>query len=221
MWEPLVPLLADRLRVITLDLRGFGATRFEPGEPFSHSGDVISLLDRLGVERAAVVGNSFGGYVALETASAFGDRVDRLVLLAPPLPGVDWGERMQAFSAAEDEALERGDIDTAVELNVDMWAGTADRAAVAEMQRRAFELHADGALDAEQDIPLELERIEAPALVAVGSADIEDFMRIGERLERELPDARLVRIDGAGHLIPMERPAEVARLIATHILAAQ
>ena len=68
--------LSAEHRVVRPDLRGFGESPL-PGGPFSHVEDVRALLDHLGVERAAVVGNSFGGRVALDFALAHPERVRR------------------------------------------------------------------------------------------------------------------------------------------------
>ena len=66
MWDGVVPALHDAGRkVVAPDLRGFGSRPLGLA-PFSHAGDVLSLLDGLGAERADVVGASFGGRVALE-----------------------------------------------------------------------------------------------------------------------------------------------------------
>ena len=86
----------------------------------------------------------------LEVAVAQPDRVEKLVLLNPGLPGHDWSQEAQAGWAEEEAALERGDLDAAVEVNLRMWfdgprrsaeeVDPALRARVGEMQRRALEL---------------------------------------------------------------------------------
>ena len=80
MWEPQVASLASSYRVLAPDLRGFGQHPHQPG-PFSHAEDVLELLDQVGLEEAALVGSSFGGRVALETAATAPDRVSALVLV--------------------------------------------------------------------------------------------------------------------------------------------
>lgn len=78
---PMLPRLAADRRVIGLELQGHGRTADigRPLTPASLAGDVVALLDELGVERADVFGFSLGGLVALELAIAHPDRVDRLV----------------------------------------------------------------------------------------------------------------------------------------------
>jgi pimeloyl-ACP methyl ester carboxylesterase len=85
---PTVAALADRHRMIALDLPGFG----DSGKPFAarydarfFAGAVVELLDALGIDRAHIAGNSLGGRVALELGLRAPERVDRLVLLAPSM----------------------------------------------------------------------------------------------------------------------------------------
>ncbi|HSD78120.1 MAG TPA: alpha/beta fold hydrolase [Solirubrobacteraceae bacterium] len=85
---PTVGALADRHRVVAVDLPGFGDSDKPLGAPYDapfFAGAVVALLDALGLERAAIAGNSMGGRVALETALRASQRVERLVLLAPAL----------------------------------------------------------------------------------------------------------------------------------------
>ena len=72
-----------------------------------------------------------------------------------------------------------------------------------------------GALEWEGEGPetIDLSAVRAPTLVAVGEHDKKDFHAIAERLARELPDAELVVIPGAGHLPSIERPDETAALV--------
>ena len=219
MWDDVVPTLhAAGRKVYAPDLRGFGDRR--PGQaPFSHSGDVLSLLDGLGAERADLVGSSFGGYVALEVAALAPERVPSLALLAPPLSGWEWSQEFREYVEAEDAALARGDFDRAVDLNVRMWAdgaGPAIQDYVAEAQRRTFELNAEAADPDELDpeVHERLGAITARTLVMVGDQDIPDFVAIARHLAETLPGAELRVVEGAGHLLPLEQPDVIAEVLA-------
>jgi 3-oxoadipate enol-lactonase len=76
MWDPQLPVLAARCRAVRYDCRGFGASGpLDPAVPYTHAGDLIALLDHLAIADAVLVGLSFGGRVALQTALAAPDRV--------------------------------------------------------------------------------------------------------------------------------------------------
>lgn len=85
---PTVSALADRFRVIALDLPGFGDSDKPIGAPYDarfFADVVVDLLDELGLDRVHLIGNSLGGRVVLEIGLRRPDRVERLVLLAPSL----------------------------------------------------------------------------------------------------------------------------------------
>jgi 3-oxoadipate enol-lactonase len=230
MWAPVAErLVAGGHRVVTCDLPGFGRTPLEPGV-VSEAADLVALLDHLDVERAAVVGASFGGRIALELALRAPERVAALALLDSSLDEFERSEELAAFDAAEEAALEDGDLDAAVELTVRMWVTRGDRDVdpavvdlVRTMQRDAFaaQLGVDADFD-QLDPPLtrRLGEIAAPTLVVVGADDVGDFHRIAQRLADELPAAGpVVTVDGAAHLPALERPDETARLLLDFLAA--
>jgi pimeloyl-ACP methyl ester carboxylesterase len=222
MWEPLLPALTAAHRVVRLDMRGFGESRSAPGA-FSLAGDLMALLDVLGIARAHVVGASFGGLVALELAAAAPARVASLVLLAAALPDIEPSPELLAFAKAEEGAIAVGRIEDAVAVNVRMWAGDSTpevRALVADMQRIAFELQLhEGADFDELDPPVSARLVEiaVPATVAYGERDVPDFAQVARRLHAELPSSTLHEIAGAGHLLALDEPEAVARLILRHL----
>ena len=82
VWEPFVPLLTSAgYRAIRYDARGFGRSMTEDVE-FRRVDDLLAVLDAFGAERAALVGNSQGGQIALDLAVTHPDRVAALVQLA-------------------------------------------------------------------------------------------------------------------------------------------
>ncbi|HYJ69663.1 MAG TPA: alpha/beta hydrolase [Nocardioidaceae bacterium] len=220
MWQPQWEPLAERFRAVRCDLRGWGDTPI-PAERFSNGGDVIALLDHLDVERAAIVGSSFGGRVALEVAATYPDRVGRLVLLCPGFRGLEPTAAADAFDEREDALAEAGDIDGLVDHNVATWLGpeadTSARDLLREMQRHAFEVQL--AADARPEQP-ELERVDvdpaqigSPTVVVSGGRDMDHFQAIAAHLATTIPHARLIELDWAGHLPSMERPEETTGLI--------
>ena len=84
LWEPVVPFLAERFRTIRTDLRFFGRST-GPAVPWSWQDDVVGVLDELGIERAALVGLSLGGKIALDVALAHPERLWAVAGVAPGL----------------------------------------------------------------------------------------------------------------------------------------
>jgi pimeloyl-ACP methyl ester carboxylesterase len=193
------------------DLPGFGEG---PPEP-----DVLDyrafVRDRLPDEPVALVGTSLGARIALELTLDSPELVAALVLVGPGIDGHEWSKEVLAFGAEEDAALERGDLDAAVEANVNLWlADGADpkvRELVTDMQRKAFEQQVGHEV---QGVPLEppastrLGQVGVPTLVVTGDEDLRDIHEIADKLADEIPGAERAHIAGAGHLPSLERPDE-------------
>ncbi|HXZ56773.1 MAG TPA: alpha/beta fold hydrolase [Gaiellaceae bacterium] len=227
MWDGQWESYARRFRVLRGDLRGFGRTPFEAGR-YSNARDLIEALELHDFERVALLGVSLGGRVALEVALARPDLVRALVLVAPGLPGHDWSKEAVAGWAEEEAALEAGDLDAAVEVNLRMWVDgprrspdevdAAVRARVGEMQRRALELQVSVGDRAEEvllvpDLAERLGEVGVPTLVLVGDEDLPDMHAISDRLAREIPGARHATIAATAHVPSMERPVEFDELV--------
>ena len=211
MWDPQWVAWPGGRRVTRLDLRGFGRSPLPDGS-FSHAGDVLAVLDDLGLERVALVGASFGGRVALDLAAAHPERVTGLVLAGAGLPDHEWSAEVEAFGEAEDEALAAGDLDRATEANVEFWVADAPdwvREAIREQQRAAFGLQVGSTAEEmllTDDLPARVAEIPVPALVLVGERDYGDFHAVAERLDRALPRSERATIAGAAHLASLEQP---------------
>ena len=227
MWDPQWETFTRSHRVLRFDFRGYGRSQLEPGR-FANATDVLDLLDRHNFARAALVGVSLGGRVALEVALAAPERVAALVLVGSGLPGHDWSDEMKATWDEEEAALRSGNVGEAVEISLQTWVDgprrkpedvdSAVRARVAEMQRRAYELQLpfeDGAEEEllVEDVAQRLGEIKAPTLVLVGEEDVPDIHAIADRLAREIPGARRETIADAAHVPSMERPREFEELV--------
>jgi 3-oxoadipate enol-lactonase len=166
-------------------------------------------------EGAALVGTSLGGRAALEAASTAPERVEALVLIGTNPFG--WSDAVRAVGKEEGDLYDAGRLDDAASLMVSGWL-VGDRRQeedvprelrerVFTMQRRAYDL-------GEPDTgTFDLDNVRARTLYLRGELDWPDVAAAGERLVRELPDAREVVIGACAHLPTMERPEEVARLI--------
>jgi 3-oxoadipate enol-lactonase len=207
LWKRQVAALEREHHVVAPDLPGFGENPL-PTEPFSYVDFAAEFLP------AVVVGNSFGGAIALRTALAHPGEVARLALVGSGLPAWDWTEAMRAHFAAEEEAFEAGDLDRATELNMDFWVKPEHRPEVAPQQRRALDLqsaHEEPDLMWPEQAPLS--SLDVPTLVVVGADDHADFHAIAEHLAGEIPNAELVVVPGAGHLVGVDQPDELNALL--------
>ena len=128
MWDPQWVRFPRTHRTIRYDQRGYGRSPLPHGS-WSHARDLIGLLAELGIQRAALVGVSQGGQIALELAVARPDLVDALVLVGAGLPGHGWSAPVQASLAEEDAAVGGGDLDAAVEPNLRLWVDGPQRSA--------------------------------------------------------------------------------------------
>jgi 3-oxoadipate enol-lactonase len=198
------------------DLPGFG-----DGPPERDRLDYRAYVrDRLPEEPATLIGTSLGGRIALELALESPERVAALVLVGSGLDGHEWSEEVRAFGAEEDAALERGDLDAAVEANLGLWlADDVDpdvRALVADMQRTAFERQVGHDIET---VPLDppastrLGEIGVPTLVVTGDEDVRDIHDIADNLAAGIPNAERATIPGSGHLPTMERPDDFDRVV--------
>lgn len=216
------------MRAIAMDPRGFGLSD-RPTAPGSYSldaylADLSSLLDALGLERAALVGQSMGGAIALHFALRFPERVTRLVLINPaglvPLRFMPLLRMTPRFLLAALgrravprwvvaiilERLAYGDPREVTERDVDeYWAPTqlpgyvsAGRTVLSEFDWRP--------LSDEQ-----ASRLTTPTMVMLGAAD--RLISNDERAARRLPGATVHCLAG-GHCVHEEHPNDAYRLIA-------
>ena len=228
MWsEHLEPLAQAGYRAVAMDLSGFGEAAVSSGEQAPWI-DVLATMDSLGIHEALLVGNSFGGAVALRMTVVAPERVTALALISAPAPGFDASPELEAAWAAEERALERGDVDAAVAAVVETWtlpdAPAQLRDRVAEMQRRSYEQQADAeavsqAMDPLEEDPDALTRLQIPVLVLAGEHDKPEFRDGARALAERLPGARLELLAGAGHLAPLETPEEFRRLLLEFLAA--
>jgi 3-oxoadipate enol-lactonase len=225
MWEPQIDELASRFRVVRLDLRGHGGSPVPPG-PYALAdlgGDVVALLDRLGIPRAHLCGVSLGGMVAMWLGIHAPERVDRLVLcctsarLGPP---EGWAQRA---------ALVRAEGTAAVaDAVVARWLTPGYAALRPALQRRLRAMiaatPAEGyaaCCEAIEHMELEddLGRIVAPTQVIAGADDPATPPDHGARIAARVPGARMAVVPDSAHLANLQQPDEVNGLILRHLLA--
>ena len=213
LWEPVVPLLAERFRVIRTDLRFFGRST-GPAAPWSWHDDVIGLLDELGVDRAALAGLSLGGRLALEIALEYPERISALALVAPGLAGHDAApysaEQEERYDAAEAE----GDLDAMMDVDFEVWAPLGSDERMARLWHATPDANPlpDFVSPRELAGPPAKERLgelAVPTLVITVSHDPDGFREIGPLIAAEAQNARHVQLD-SDHYVTLREPELVA-----------
>ena len=224
MFAPQVAALRDRFRCVTWDERYHGRT--EAQGPFSYwdsAGDVMALLDHLGIERAFLVGMSQGGFLSLRAAIAAPDRVAGLFLIDTQA-GQEEPRLALVYLAFVEEWTQRGPQEHLAELAADIILGSADRGPWIEKwfrwpRENAGEMFR--ALTTRDDLSDRLDEITAPAVVVHGGDDAAIPVAKANALCDGLADCEeLIVIPGAGHAPNLTHPAEVnaalERFLARH-----
>lgn len=222
IWTAIAEILAPDFRVVAYDKRGHGLSESGPDkcEMADYAGDLIGLLDSVGVGRATIVGLSIGGVIAQELYRQRPDRVGALVLCDTAAKiGTDevWDQRIAQ--------VERSGVEEVADSVLERWF-TADfrawrspehagmRAMLTRTPSQGY-LAACGALK-RADLRPYAGRIQAPTLCLVGSEDGSTPVSLVKETAGLIPDSRFEIIEGAGHLPNVEKPEIVAKLVAEH-----
>lgn len=227
-WEGWAATLSREHRVLSLDLPGHGLTGPDPEGRYS-AAEMAERVDHfaaaLGLEHFSVAGNSMGGDVALHLALAHPARIDKLVLVdahayPQPLPTMlalftvpVLGQLTRwitpRFAVALSVRDVYGDPSRVTDEGIDRYYELLLREGNREATRQRLSNRRDDGLGAHYG------EIHAPTLVLWGSRDRWIAPDKGERLAREIPGAKLVILDGLGHVPMEEDPARsVAEVIA-------
>jgi pimeloyl-ACP methyl ester carboxylesterase len=226
-WKDVIPGLAPDHDVLALDLPGFGLSDQPPDLKVDDlPRAVLGLMDRLGIQRAALVGNSLGGGVCVVVAARQPSRVDALVLV--DAAGFDLGPSEQpamvrlAMGPAGGLLFLLPGKRLVVQLALrqvfhDPGLVTPER--VAEYQRAVSRPGTAAAIrslgeslhDRASLVPDALARVRAPTLILWGRDDHWIPVADAERFHAALPGSRVVLIDDCGHVPQEERPAVVVK----------
>jgi 3-oxoadipate enol-lactonase len=212
--------LTAEFRVITPDARGFGATA--AADPFSYwdlAGDVLALLDHLGIERAVLGGVSQGGFVSLRAALLTPQRVSGLILidtqagLENPALAEQYDQLEAIWMADGPDSVQ--DLVASIIIGAADWAPWQAKWAAYDTGQLALAFRC---LMDRDDVTGRLAEITCPAVVLHGTADEAIPMERGEDLRAGLAGpAELVRIDGGSHAPNLTEPDQVNRALLTFL----
>jgi pimeloyl-ACP methyl ester carboxylesterase len=234
--------LAERLPGRVIRILRAGYTDGPPPDTLigiaQHAAHAATLLDALATGPATVVGHSSGSVIALQLAQDRPDLVRRLVLSEPPLidpllDPADVGDVRAVLGPAIGAALAaatHGDGKGAFDAFMSAVCGPDCRTVVADVlgsdgldgaEREALffcrnELPATGAWT-----PGDPADIGMPVLLVEGANSPGATHRLVARLAGMLPDARVARIEGTNHLLPLTHPAELAELVTRNVIPAR
>lgn len=224
-------LLEAGFRVVAYDHRGHGesSTGREPISLDRLDADLQHIMEDQNVDEAVVVGHSLGGAVALRRAVAQDRRMAGLVIVASsavfiPRPLTRVAVRLPSLFRSR--ALRRRTTGWFGRVAVRPTLGFGVPRSAVEQTLEAYQAtppdvvadHLVAIIGV--DLRAQLGRISVPTTVIVGTADVVTPARHARRIQRAVPGSRLRRLRGAGHMLPLERPAElVEEILATAISA--
>lgn len=224
MWQKQADALSAAYKVITIDRRGFGRTTAPP-DLSRETGDIITVLNALDVDRCALVGMSQGGRVALRFAYQYPERLWALVLMGAPLDGFSpLPSKEEAIPLSEYRALAvAGDIDAIRDawrghplMAFPLWADRTLLDAMVDAYRGEDLLHYAEA----QDMTARLKEINVPALALTGEYDTSWLHLVADAIAYGMPRAERDRLPDAGHLGNLTHTAafndRVRRFLSKH-----
>jgi pimeloyl-ACP methyl ester carboxylesterase len=218
-WDDWAALLSDKFRVVRYDLPGFGLTGPDPTGDYTDARSVAvlaALMDRLGIAKAAIIGNSMGGKLAWTFAATHPDRVTKLVLVSPDgfaSPGFEYGKKpdigfvVRLLPYALPTAMLRASLvpayadktmltDGLVDRYGDMMRAPGVRAAIVARMRQYIP----------EDPEAALRRIQAPTLLVWGGKDGMILFANAQDYLRDIPNSRLAAFPDLGHIPQEEAP---------------
>ena len=223
MWNGVVSELVSSAEVLTYDCRGHGASR-HPATTYSadlFARDLAELLNHLGWPGAAIAGCSMGGCVAQAFAGMYPDRTQGLALVDTtawygPEAWMQWRERAAA-------AREKG-LGGLVDFQITRWFSDQFRSSHPEVGNALIKVFLANDIDCyaaacemlgDADLRRYLPTFRMPVSVIVGEEDYATPIGMARELHAAIPQSTFTVIAGGRHLTPVERPKEIARLLAT------
>jgi len=222
MWEDQVAAFSKQYRVITYDARRHGRSQTD-SVSFSHVDDLAALMDCLSIKKAVILGLSLGGYVIIDFALAYPEKVIGLIPVSPGLTGYDfkdpqvmeYREKMKTCQTWEQvvECMLRPWFDGPQRMPGQ--ADTLIRKKAMAMYMENLKNFPRGLKEVLSDPPAikRLSEIRKPVLVVVGDLDQPGILEIAGMMEKQIPGAKKTVIKGAAHLVSMEKPEEFNRVV--------
>ena len=212
MWNPYLERLSEHFDVIAPDHPGFGSSPALDGVDSIATlvEHYLSLLDSLGLDRVHLVGASLGGWLAAEIASTAPERIDRLVLMAPPGILIPEAPPADLFTMRPDEIVRALFLDPAKADAMLAAPLPPEAAAQAERDAASFARYASDPFLHNPELPGRLSRITAPTLVITPEVDVIIPPAHSEAYAAAIDGAELRVLPQCGHALYFEEPDLVA-----------
>jgi pimeloyl-ACP methyl ester carboxylesterase len=217
MFDAQVRALESRWRCVAWDERAHGRT-VTTDEPFSYwdsAGDLLGLLDHLGVERAVLAGMSQGGFLSLRAALTAPQRVRALVLMDTQ-PGTEnpanvdgYNQLMEAWMMPDGPPQAVIDTVAAIILGAGYEDTPAWQARWREMPKAKVKQAYETLMSRQDDVSPRVSELTMPALVVHGEQDVAIELDVARAFAGSLPDGELVVVPEAGHAANLTHPEPV------------
>lgn len=235
-WQQVLARLPTAFHAVAPDRPGYGSNRQAAAGFGDNARAVLDDLDSRGVERAVLVGHSYGGGVALTAAALAPDRIEALILLASVGPGcLNGWDRLLAAPAA-------GPVCSVVAWQLTPWFARARLSRMARLRGpefapqqhvnwyvwghsgsahgplwRTFLAEQRALVQEAEELAQVAAAVRAPVLLMADPHDTLVPIRTASELQRSLPDARLKLVEGGGHHLPMRAADMVAETIVAFL----
>lgn len=221
LWLPNIGPLADRFRVIAPDFLGWGlGDRLNLEYSFAYLVDFVrELQDALDIDRSHVVGHSMGGWIASLFAYESPNRVDKLVLVSSGGTRTRTIPEMTEFQPPDRAAILQqlrgyfGEADIDLEQMADEAVAKTQRPEALESYRKILKHMNTGANRSRYNTLRRLARVKVPTMIVWGDRDEVNSVEMAHATKEVMPHARLEILPDTGHMLPMQRSAELNRLL--------
>lgn len=225
MWDDQFEVFAKRFRVIRFDVRNHGNSKGVP-DTFKHYEDLLKILEHLDLQKAALLGLSLGGRIAIDFAIAYPEKVSALILASPGTSGYKF--KSDAFKKNDEQlqkAFSEGNIELGIEYFQRSWTDGPYRESdevdpsirdkVRNMALNTLQDWENGSVMEELEPPAidRLGEIQAPTLAIVGDLDMPGILEIVDSIIKNVSGAEKVVIQGAAHMVNMEKPKEFNKAV--------
>jgi pimeloyl-ACP methyl ester carboxylesterase len=218
VWDDVWPAFCAKYHVLRYDRRGYGKSPTATNW-YYETDDLTTLLHRLRVAQAVIVGSSHGGELSIDFTLAHPELVQQLVLVGPVVSGFPYSDHFFNRGMQNRRPLQKNDVNGAIAN----WA--KDRYVLAPGHEAAQKKLSDILTTSPQDLthddyarPMQaalprLHEINVPTLILTGDADIPDVHAHAGAIEAGIRGSRRVVLNDAGHLMYLEKPEEFTKIV--------